>query len=44
MTQPYGLATLVLAHVAAALKHHFVDRDGLVQRMLPVLPQTPKDQ
>lgn len=33
----YGLAALVLAHVAAALKHHFVDRDGLVQRMLPAL-------
>ena len=33
----YGLATLVLAHVAGALKHHFVDRDGLLQRMLPAL-------
>ncbi len=30
-----GLATLVAAHVAAALKHLFVDRDGIVQRMLP---------
>jgi len=25
----------VLLHVAAALKHHFVDRDALLRRMLP---------
>ena len=25
----------VLAHVAAALKHHFIDRDGLLDRMRP---------
>jgi len=31
----YGLAALVLAHVGAALKHHFVDRDGLLARMWP---------
>ena len=31
----FALAGLVLLHVAAALKHHFVDRDGLLQRMLP---------
>jgi cytochrome b561 len=31
----YGLAALVLAHVAAALKHHWIDRDGLLSRMLP---------
>ena len=30
-----GMAALVLDHVAAALKHHFVDRDGVLQRMLP---------
>lgn len=29
----YALAGLVLAHVAAALVHHFVDRDGLLRRM-----------
>ncbi|MCE4557489.1 cytochrome b [Pelomonas cellulosilytica] len=29
----WGLAALVLAHVAAALKHQFVDRDGLLARM-----------
>ena len=29
----YGLAALVLAHVAGALKHHFIDRDGSLARM-----------
>ncbi|MBP6898832.1 MAG: cytochrome b [Burkholderiaceae bacterium] len=29
------LALLVLAHVGAALKHHFIDRDGLLDRMRP---------
>jgi len=31
----YALAALVLLHVAAGLKHHFVDRDGLLGRMRP---------
>jgi len=31
----YGLAALVLAHVAAALKHQLIDRDGLLLRMWP---------
>jgi cytochrome b561 len=31
----FALAALVLAHVGAALKHHFVDRDGLLGRMWP---------
>ncbi len=31
----YGLAALVLAHVAGALKHQFIDRDGLLNRMRP---------
>ncbi|KQP20896.1 cytochrome B [Pseudorhodoferax sp. Leaf265] len=31
----YALAALVVLHVAAALKHHFIDRDGLLARMLP---------
>jgi cytochrome b561 len=30
-----GLAACVLAHLGAALKHQFIDRDGIVQRMLP---------
>lgn len=29
------LAGLVVAHAAAALKHHFVDRDDVLTRMLP---------
>jgi cytochrome b561 len=28
-----SMAALVLLHVAGALKHHFMDRDGLMQRM-----------
>lgn len=31
----YALAALVLLHVAAALKHQLIDRDGLMTRMLP---------
>jgi len=31
----FALAALVLAHVGAALKHHLVDRDGLLDRMRP---------
>ncbi len=31
----YVLAALVGIHVAAAFKHQFVDRDGLMARMLP---------
>ncbi|WP_343625131.1 cytochrome b [Roseateles puraquae] len=29
----WGLAVLVLAHVGGALKHQFIDRDGLLARM-----------
>jgi cytochrome b561 len=31
------LAGVVVLHIAAALKHHFVDRDGVLARMLPFL-------
>ena len=31
----YALAGLAARHVAAALKHQWVDRDGLLQRTLP---------
>ena len=34
-TLNYTLAALVVAHVAAALKHQFIDRDGVLSRMLP---------
>lgn len=30
-----GLAASVGVHVAAALKHHFIDRDGVIKRMMP---------
>jgi cytochrome b561 len=33
----FAMAGLAALHVAAALKHHFVDRDGLLQRMLPAV-------
>jgi cytochrome b561 len=31
----FTLAALVLLHVAAVVKHHFIDRDGLLGRMWP---------
>ena len=31
----FTLAALAALHVAAALKHQIIDRDGLIQRMLP---------
>jgi cytochrome b561 len=29
----YSLAVLIVLHIAAALKHHWLDRDGILQRM-----------
>jgi len=31
----FTMATLVVVHVAAAVKHHFIDRDALLARMWP---------
>lgn len=31
----YGFAGLIIVHVGAALKHHLVDRDDVLSRMLP---------
>ncbi len=31
----FAMAALVLTHAGAALKHHFIDRDGLLARMRP---------
>jgi cytochrome b561 len=31
----FALGAVVLLHIAAALKHQFIDRDGLLQRMRP---------
>lgn len=36
----YTLLTLVIIHVAAAVKHQFIERDGTLTRMLPFLKQT----
>jgi cytochrome b561 len=33
----YGLLVLVGLHVAGALKHYFIDKDGTLARMLPFL-------
>ncbi|MDP3515114.1 MAG: cytochrome b [Sulfuritalea sp.] len=33
----YSMAALVFAHLGAALKHHFIDRDDILARMLPFL-------
>lgn len=30
-----GLAILLVGHVGAALKHHWIDRDDILKRMLP---------
>ncbi len=37
----YSMAALVVAHLGAALKHHFVDRDEVLVRMLPFLGKNP---
>lgn len=34
-TLNYTMITLVILHAAAALKHHFVDKDDVLRRMLP---------
>jgi cytochrome b561 len=36
VTLNFTLFTLVCVHTAAALKHHFVDRDAVLSRMLPI--------
>ena len=38
-----ALVALLLAHVGAALKHHFIDRDGLLHRMWPTF-RTPSSR
>ena len=38
----WSLAALVLAHVGAALKHQWIDRDGLLARMIPWLKAKPR--
>lgn len=36
-----GLYVLVALHVLGALKHHFVDRDNVLHRMIPLIPRRP---
>lgn len=36
-----GLYVLIALHVAGALKHHFIDRDNVLHRMLPFIPRRP---
>lgn len=36
-----GLYVLILLHVAGALKHHFVNRDNILHRMIPLIPRRP---
>ena len=36
----YSMAALVVAHVGAALKHHFIDRDEVLAHMIPMLRNT----
>jgi cytochrome b561 len=37
----YTMAGLVAMHVGAALKHHLIDRDSVLARMLPFLSRKP---
>jgi len=38
-TLNFALLALVIAHVGAALKHHFIDRDDILTRMMPFIGQ-----
>ncbi|HKR35896.1 MAG TPA: cytochrome b [Steroidobacteraceae bacterium] len=38
----YSLASIAIVHAAAALKHHFFDRNDVLRRMLPVSDRTPR--
>ena len=40
-TLNFTLLALVIAHVAGALKHHFIERDDILARMLPFLRRKP---
>ena len=37
----YTMAALIALHAAAALKHHFIDRDDVLVRMLPRFRKSP---
>lgn len=35
------LIFLVILHILGALKHHFIDRDNVLHRMIPLIPRRP---
>ena len=35
------LIALVVLHILGALKHHFIDRDNVLHRMIPLIPRRP---
>ena len=35
ITLVYTMLVIIAVHLLAALKHHFIDRDGVLKRMLP---------
>lgn len=37
----YTMAAVIVMHATAALKHHFIDRDDVLARMLPRFRKTP---
>lgn len=37
----FSMAGLVIAHLGAALKHHFLDRDEVLTRMMPFISKRP---
>lgn len=41
MALNFGMAGLVIAHAGAAIKHHLIDRDDVLARMLPFLAHAP---
>jgi cytochrome b561 len=41
ITLNFTLLALVILHAGAALKHHFIDGDGVLARMLPFLARRP---
>ena len=43
-TLNYLLLLLIAGHVAAALKHHFIEKDDILKRMLPSCCVTDKDK
>lgn len=38
---PKLLYVLIALHVLGALKHHFIDRDNVLRRMIPLIPRRP---